>query len=148
MNQIEVFYKTTFKKRKIKKDDIINLANEILQKEKVENAELNIIFVNKSKIKKINKKYRNIKAPTDVISFALEDNKDVYLGGIRMLGDIYISPQIANIQRKKLGHSYKREIIFLSTHGILHLLGYDHQNQKDERKMINKQKEILNGKVF
>ncbi len=115
-----------------------------LKTEKVNNALANIIIVDNKKIKDINKKYRNIDKETDVISFALEDDNTFVEIPIRVLGDIYISIEKAISQAKEYGHSLKRELAFLTVHGILHLLGYDHMKKEDERIMFKKQDDILN----
>lgn len=115
-----------------------------LETEKVNNALANIIIVDNKKIKDINKKYRNIDKETDVISFALEDDNTFVEIPIRVLGDIYISIEKATSQAKEYGHSLKRELAFLTVHGILHLLGYDHMKKEDERIMFKKQDDILN----
>lgn len=123
--------------------DLKNFLNFVLKKEKIEDAEFNVIFVNNEKIHEINKEYRNVDRVTDVISFALEDNKTIELE-IRLLGDIYISIDKAKEQAEEYGHSFKRELTFLSIHGLLHLLGYDHMEQADERIMFKKQEDLLN----
>ena len=115
-----------------------------LETEKVNNALANIIIVDNKKIKDINKKYRNIDKETDVISFALEDDNTFVEIPIRVLGDIYISIEKAISQSKEYGHSLKRELAFLTVHGILHLLGYDHMKKEDEFIMFKKQDDILN----
>jgi probable rRNA maturation factor len=109
----------------------------------IKDCYFNIIFVNNDYIKDLNKNYRNIDRETDVITFALEDDKTV-ISKVRVLGDIYISIDKAISQAEEYGHSLKREISFLTIHGILHLLGYDHMNEKDEKKMFSLQDEILN----
>lgn len=109
----------------------------------LDNCMFNIIFITNKEIHKINKEYRNVDRPTDVISFALEDNKDIEYKDFRLLGDIYISVDRAIEQARDYNHSLKRELCFLSTHGILHLLGYDHQTKKEEEIMFTKQKELL-----
>lgn len=118
-----------------------------LKFEKVKHATFNIIIINNDEIHEINKKYRGIDRPTDVISFALEDNSDEGFNlKERVLGDIYISIDKAKEQAKEYGHSLNREIRFLAVHGLLHLLGYDHMNEKDEKEMFERQELILNGK--
>ena len=82
---------------------------------------------------------------TDVISFALEDEKDEYESDFRVLGDIYICLDVAYDQAKTYGHSRLREVCFLATHGLLHLLGYDHMIESDEKIMFDKQKELLDS---
>ena len=110
--------------------------------ENVENAEFNIIFVGKDMIQEVNKTYRGVDRVTDVISFALEDNKTIDLN-VRLLGDIYICIEKAHEQAVEYGHSFLREICFLSIHGFLHLLGYDHMKKEEEGVMFRRQEEIL-----
>lgn len=111
----------------------------------IENAIFNIIFIDNKEIRKINREYRNVDRETDVISFALEDNMDVVYEDFRLLGDIYISYEKAIEQAELYNHSVKREVFFLATHGILHLLGYDHMEEDDEKVMFGKQNELLDG---
>ena len=111
----------------------------------IENAIFNIIFIDNKEIRKINREYRNVDRETDVISFALEDNMDVVYEDFRLLGDIYISYEKAIEQAETYNHSVKREVFFLATHGILHLLGYDHMEEEDEKVMFGKQNELLDG---
>ena len=82
--------------------------------------------------------------PTDVISFALEDDDTFISTDVRVLGDIYISIDKAKEQAESYGHSLKRELSFLTIHGILHLLGYDHMTNEEEKEMFNLQEMILN----
>lgn len=118
-----------------------------LKMEKVKNARFNVILTDNKEIKEINAKYRNINKETDVISFALEDEKEenTFLNK-RILGDIYISVDKAKSQSKEYRHSLIRELSFLSVHGLLHLLGYDHIEKEDEKIMFKKQELILDGK--
>ena len=111
----------------------------------IENAVFNIIFIDNEEIREINREYRNVDRETDVISFALEDNMDVVYEDFRLLGDIYISYEKAVEQAELYNHSVKREVFFLATHGILHLLGYDHMEEDDEKVMFGKQNELLDG---
>lgn len=94
-------------------------------------AEVNIRFVNDEEIHRLNLKFRNIDRSTDVLSFPLGEN-GVYdvdpETGLQMLGDIVISVQHAEAQAKEYGHSFQREMAFLTAHSMLHLLGYDHVN--------------------
>ena len=128
----------------------INIMKKYLKKclkmENVNNAVFNVILVDNKKIHELNKEYRNIDKETDVISFALEDeNKEDFSLKKRVLGDIYISIDKARSQAEEYGHSLKRELSFLAVHGLLHLLGYDHMNKKDEEVMFKKQELVLNG---
>ena len=139
MNEIGIFNQTEeFSEIK----DVEELMNKVCEKEKLSNVEFNIIFVDNEEIHRINKEWRGIDRVTDVISFALEDNEEVKEEH-RVLGDIYISLDKAKEQAKEYGHSLKRELCFLSIHGLLHLLGYDHMEKEEEKIMFDKQKEIL-----
>ena len=124
-------------------DYLNNYKSYVEKKEKLENCEFNIIFVSNEKIHEINFNYRGVDKVTDVISFALEDANDVKEPGMRILGDIYIAINVAYNQAEIYGHSNIREICFLATHGILHLLGYDHMEEEEEKIMFTKQKELL-----
>lgn len=134
-------------------EDDINLIDELIhsaaQMEKLSGEiELSVTFVNNERIQVVNKEYRNIDKPTDVISFALEElgEGEVEIIGEalpRVLGDIIISLPKAKEQANEYNHSFQRELGFLALHGFLHLLGYDHQNEQDEQIMFAKQKEIL-----
>ncbi len=131
------------------------LSEELLQlaaeKEGVpDGSEVSVTFVTNERIQEINREYRNKNAPTDVISFALEEmaEDEIKIMGAdmpRILGDIIISVERAKEQAEEYGHSFERELGFLTVHGFLHLLGYDHMNEKDEKEMFGRQKEILNA---
>lgn len=129
----------------IKEIDTINeLLNFVIKKENLENCLFNIIIVDNDYIHKLNKEYRGIDRPTDVISFALEDEIDNVKLDFRVLGDIYISLDKTYEQAKLYNHSFLRELSFLTIHGLLHLLGYDHIQKEDEKVMFKKQDELLN----
>ena len=99
---------------------------------------MQIIFVDNDQIREINKTYRNLDKPTDVISFPNDDDKD------DSLGDIFISIEQAKLQASDYGHTIPREIGFLAVHGYLHLLGYDHHTEAEEKEMFKLQEDILN----
>ena len=111
-----------------------------------------VTIVDNKTVHKINREYRNVDKPTDVISFAFLDNEDrakEYASGMPViLGDIYISLDKADEQAKEYGHSMKRELCFLFVHGLLHLLGYDHMTKEDEEIMFPLQDKILEGETF
>ncbi len=121
------------------------LLNYAVSYEKLDNVEFNVIIVDNQEIHQLNRECRGINRPTDVITFALEDNTDFPDLDIRILGDIYISLDKAKGQALEYGHSFLRELSFLAVHGFLHLLGYDHMEENDEKIMFDKQEEILNG---
>ena len=144
MNEVEVFneYKDDIKEI----DDMKDFINYCIDKLNLKNVMFNVIIVDNEKIHMINKEYRKIDRPTDVISFALEDDKTIVNDDVRVLGDIYISYDKVKEQANDYGHSVKREICFLAIHGLLHLLGYDHMKKEDEIKMFGLQKELLDSK--
>ena len=144
MKNIEIFNETN---EKIEEIEVLKpLLLYALEKENVDNLEFNVIIIDNERIHEINKTYRGIDRPTDVISFALEDFKDIeYQNNYRLLGDIYISIDKVREQAKEYGHSEKRELSFLAVHGLLHLLGYDHMEKDEEKIMFEKQEMILNG---
>ena len=119
---------------------VLKLGLKILD---IKKCEFNIIIVNNAYIKEINKTYRGIDRETDVISFALEDDK-TFNPEEHVLGDIYISIDKVYEQAKEYGHSRRRELCFLALHGMLHLLGYDHMKKEDEEIMFGLQERILN----
>lgn len=118
--------------------------NFVIEKLELNEAIFNIIFVSNEKINEINKEYRHTDRVTDVISFALEDNPDVVYDSFRLLGDIYIAIDVAYDQAVEYNHSREREVCFLATHGLLHLLGFDHMTVEEEKIMFSKQEELLN----
>ena len=119
----------------------IKLLNEYMKfatkKLDIEKGIFNIIFVSNEEIHNINKEYRNTDRVTDVISFALEDNPDIVYEDFRLLGDIYIAIDVAYDQAIEYNHSREREVCFLATHGLLHLLGYDHMTPLEEKEMLD-----------
>ena len=125
--------------------ELKSMLNDYCEREKLLNVIFNIIIVDNKRIQQINKDYRGIDKITDVISFALEDDETTKApDGIRVLGDIYICIEKAREQAKEYSHSFKRELSFLAVHGLLHLLGYDHMNEEEEKIMFAKQEEVLN----
>ncbi|EOI00299.1 metalloprotease [Enterococcus moraviensis ATCC BAA-383] len=119
-----------------------------------EDTEMSVTFMDNAGIQVINRDYRGKDAPTDVISFALEEEGEDELPIIfeeedsafpRNLGDIMISTERASEQASEYGHSFERELGFLAVHGFLHLNGYDHMEPDDEKEMFGLQKEILDA---
>ena len=113
-----------------------------------EDCEISLSFVTNEEIHKINRQFRNVDAPTDVLSFpqlTFEEGEeaDVNENGEIVLGDIIISVERAKEQAEEYGHGLKREIAFLTVHSMLHLLGYDHMEKDEEEDMFRRQKEIL-----
>lgn len=121
-------------------NEVINHTLEVMDaKESI----FTIIFVTPEEIHELNKQYRGVDRVTDVISFALEDAHDVSLTDVRVLGDIYICIDRMKEQALEYNHSETRELSFLTVHGLLHLLGYDHQTKEDEEVMFGLQRKIL-----
>ena len=142
--EIGIFNQTNEKLNK-ELDELKDMLSDFCKREDLGNVIFNIIIIDNPTIHKINKEYRDKDAPTDVISFALEDDKTVIEpDGVRILGDIYISIDKVHEQALEYGHSFKRELSFLAVHGLLHLLGYDHMEKSDEEVMFKKQEEVLN----
>lgn len=112
-----------------------------------DDCEISVTFVTNEKIQEINREYRGKDKPTDVISFALEEgDEDEPIVGAptqRVLGDIIISIPKTKEQAEEYGHSFERELGFLAVHGLLHLLGYDHGTEEEEKEMFSKQEGIL-----
>lgn len=112
----------------------------------VENGEVSVTLTNNEYIHTLNKQYRGIDRPTDVLSFALNESKepDVEDGpDVNVLGDLVISVERAKEQAADYGHSVKREIAFLTVHGMLHLLGYDHMEEEDRIEMEAEQRFVM-----
>lgn len=130
-------------------DLIKKVIAESLRYENVNNnAEISVTIVDNEEIREINNKFRNIDRATDVLSFPLIDYEIEKLpddGSKIYLGDIIISIERAEEQALEYGHSLDREIGFLTTHSMLHLLGYDHMVPEEEKVMFAKQEEILNN---
>lgn len=133
-------------------NDHINLLRDILtfahKKENITNdIEVSITIVTNEEIHQLNREYRNIDAPTDVLSFEMNDpyvELDDELSNIPIpIGDIVISIDKVEEQAKAYNHSFEREIAFLTVHGFLHLLGYTHDDENEEKIMFAKQEQIL-----
>ena len=142
MNELEIFNQTDEEISELETvKDVLNYA---IKKEKLENVIFNVIIVDNNYIHELNKNYRHIDRETDVITFALEDEKDMVIpDDERVLGDIYISIDKARSQAEEYGHSLLRELSFLAVHGFYHLLGYDHMTKEEEEVMFSKQEEVL-----
>lgn len=139
---------------------LIELLERILQEaaamEGIQEGEVALTFVDNEQIHELNREYRGIDRPTDVLSFALNESVEEELDILYeiedeqeldemndLLGDIIISTERAKEQAEEYGHSLEREIGFLFVHGFLHLLGYDHQDEPSERVMMDKQEAVL-----
>ncbi len=125
-DDLSLIYKKTLEKLQIKKD-----------------YDLSVILVKSKYIQNINREYRNIDKPTDVITFAMQEGESYMYEEEYDLGDIYINIDYVYLQASQYEHSIRREFCFLFVHGLLHALGYDHMNIDDEKVMFELQDEIL-----
>lgn len=142
MNELEIFNQTGEEIAEL--ETVKKVLEYAIKKEKLDKVIFNVIIVDNDYIHQLNKNYRNIDRETDVITFALEDEKEMVAPeGERILGDIYISFDKAKAQALEYGHSLLRELSFLAVHGFYHLLGYDHQTKEEEKVMFQKQEEVL-----
>lgn len=134
-------------------EDILNFAGSYLKLP--ENTEMSVTLMDNEHIHEINKKYRGVDKPTDVISFAIEEDdpdevpiilpEDEEFDIPKNIGDIMVSMDKVKEQAEYLGHSEDRELGFLVVHGFLHLNGYDHMKEEDEKEMFGLQREILDS---
>jgi len=111
-----------------------------------EEAEVSLMLVDDRRIHALNLEYRGVDRPTDVLSFALQEEAEEEPDSEfedDMLGDIVISAERAREQAGEYGHSFEREIVYLAVHGTLHLLGYDHEEEKDKQEMRSKEEEVM-----
>lgn len=144
---VEILVETTLTAEEQKAVNIISQCLEIAAKmENLPPAEVSVLLVDDEQIKSLNQEYRQVNRPTDVLSFPqweegewpqTVDTEPV------LLGDVVLSVPRAREQAEQFGHSLEREWGFLVVHGFLHLLGYDHETPEEERKMFQRQEEIL-----
>ena len=111
-----------------------------------DNYEVSLSFVDNKEIHELNKQFRGIDRPTDVLSFPMDeegfDNKG---NSLFLLGDIVICLDVARKQAEDFGHSLEREMMYLICHSTLHLLGYDHIEEDGKKLMCSKEKEVMNN---
>lgn len=109
--------------------------------------ELSVVLCDNAHIHQLNKAYRNIDRPTDVLSFALNEGDDEFgKEESHLLGDLIISLERTAEQAEEYGHPFERELAYLTVHGCLHILGYDHMTEEDKREMRTEEEFIL-GKL-
>lgn len=119
--------------------DLLDLAIKKLSAKGI----FSVTFIADDTMHDLNLTYRGIDRTTDVLSFALTEAKENYTPEIEVLGEIFISIPKMKAQAEEYGHSEKRELSFLVIHGLLHLLGYDHMTESDEKNMFDLQREVL-----
>ncbi|AUW93218.1 MAG: rRNA maturation RNase YbeY [Sulfobacillus thermosulfidooxidans] len=110
----------------------------------LENAEVSVVLTNDEAVHALNREYRGVDRPTDVLSFSQREGEDANPDD-PVLGDIVISLDRVAAQAADYGHSFERELGFLTVHGVLHLLGWDHELPDEEQRMMAKTEEILGG---
>ncbi|MBQ3931398.1 MAG: rRNA maturation RNase YbeY [Firmicutes bacterium] len=112
-------------------------------------ASISVSFVDKAEIKRLNKEYRGVDKVTDVLSFPLYESgyipapEDLTEDEELALGDVVICEEVCEAQAKEYGHSIEREIIYLFTHSVFHLLGYDHETEEDKADMRAREEEVM-----
>lgn len=102
--------------------------------------EVSVSFVTNEEIRTLNREYRNVDSETDVLSFPMDDEE---FDGIIILGDIVLSTQRIIEQANDFEHSLEREMLYLTVHSMLHLLGYDHMSAEEKEEMRSREKEIM-----
>ena len=132
------------------KNDLEKVIKEVLDVEKIdqEKCEVSLSFVDEEKIRQLNRDFRLIDRATDVLSFPIEDffnddRENILEKPYLMLGDVVICLDVARKQADDLGHSFEREIMYLTCHSIFHLLGYDHIEDDDKKIMRKREKEVM-----
>ena len=120
------------------------LREEGLTEDEFNRAEISVTFLKSDKIQKLNLEYRGKDKTTDVLSFPMYDSMDDFPeAGELQLGDVVINKEQAQVQAEEYGHTYKREMVYLFVHSLLHLLGYDHENKEDKKEMRKREDEIM-----
>jgi probable rRNA maturation factor len=118
------------------------LARHALTSEEVdESADLSVLLVSPGHIRRLNARFAGDDYPTDVLAFPMMEEDE----GVVLLGDVVMCPQVARNNARKLGHPLGRELDTLCVHGILHLLGYDHQGHQDGARMEQRLQSVLSS---
>jgi len=136
-----------------KEEDLIKkVVQQVLLFEEISpDVDVYVTLTNNTEIHQINKEYRNVDRPTDVLSFPMYDREEVNQLKLengsdaieKILGDIIVSVEKVREQAQEYGHSFERELAYLVTHGCLHLLGYDHMMEEEKKVMREREEEIL-----
>lgn len=129
---------TTFDVEKVER-----AVSETLIAHNSENCEVSVLLTDDPYMTRLNREYREIDGPTDVLAFAMRDGEDNNVLNTNILGDVVISLETAERQAKEETHSLEEEVTFLTVHGVLHLLGYDHQTHNEATVMFEKQDIVL-----
>lgn len=127
-------------------DNVTKAAEMVGELYGVENGEVSVTLTDNAYIHTLNRQYRGIDRPTDVLSFALNESEEPEIDGgldVNVLGDLIISVERAEEQSADYGHSVRREMAFLTVHGMLHLLGYDHMEDEERAEMEAEQRFVM-----
>jgi probable rRNA maturation factor len=139
-SKVKLECSSKLKKYKVNKSALKNIIKMIVEELGIkENVSISFAILSKTEIQKLNKLYRKIDKPTNVLSFLID-----YEEGKRLYGEILICPEVVLEQSKKLGNNFNDYFILLFIHGILHLLGYDHEKEEDRIIMEEKEEKLLN----
>ncbi|AFK87050.1 MULTISPECIES: rRNA maturation RNase YbeY [Thermoanaerobacterium] len=131
-------------------EDVVRTALEV--EGVVDDVEVSVSFVDNEEIHKLNKYYRNVDRETDVLSFPLVEFEEIYtdideedddLDEVQPIGDIVISLEKAKQQAEEYGHSFIREVAYLTAHSMFHLMGYDHETEDEKKIMREKEEEVM-----
>lgn len=141
-NNFNLLYEENEYKKNLNKNKVINWMKKIFKELNLKKSSCTIFFTNIDTITSLNLHYFNKNVPTDVISFSQIEGEKIDFINSNFLGDIAICVPYAEKQSKERKHSLELEIFYLLLHGLLHLLGYDHKNYKNEE-MINNQNKIF-----
>lgn len=144
---MEILWENEQSKYEVTKD-LLDLLEKVMQKslevEGLEDSwEISLLFVDNEEIKKINNEHRNIDKATDVLSFPMHEKEDLKEAKEKILGDIVISLEKAEEQASEYGHSFEREVGFLTCHSMFHLMGYDHDTKENTDIMRAKEETVL-----
>ncbi|NPA41903.1 MAG: rRNA maturation RNase YbeY [Aquificae bacterium] len=139
MNEVQI----KLKKRGLKKGPVEETARRILEALGLENTELSVLITNDEHIRELNRTYRGKDKPTDVLSFPIGEK----VGDRLILGDVVISLDTAKRQAQELGHTLEEEVKRLLIHGVIHLLGYDHERGGEEEEKFRKLEEEVYAKL-
>ncbi|MGB5924475.1 MAG: rRNA maturation RNase YbeY [Dehalococcoidia bacterium] len=149
LEEIEIFVEEEFR-GVVDEGRVKKIVRQVLKAEGVPSPyEVSLVFTDSETVKKLNRDYRGIDEPTDVLAFYMLPQKGADSSfalppdGITRLGEVIISYPQALAQAKEQGHSPERELALLVIHGILHLLGYDHEEPEEEHKMRERERELL-----
>jgi rRNA maturation RNase YbeY len=127
---------------RVRNREVSAVARKILLSLGCRTAELSLLFTDDAQMRGLNKRYRKINHPTDVLAFSMLEG-DAFPPRSRLLGDVVISLETAKRQAKETGHPLGQEVKILLIHGILHLLGYDHEDSKEAARLVERKTRVL-----